>query len=299
MATCNGEKYIQEQIESLLNQSLQPSKIIVVDDSSADSTPSAILKYHKKYPDLIVFEQNERNLGHKKAFERGITLCDADYIALCDQDDIWQPDKLQRCYHALEENLDAKLCFHDLALIDESGNPLGKSYWESAVIPLPISGAEARNQLVTSNNFVPGCTMFFSSDLKEYIVPMPDSKWSLHDWWIAVVAFFLANPIIVRQPLTWYRLHNDQACSLALNIERKRKKHSLKTVPFKIMREARRLVLRRRRARMRLQDKKERERALSQDVLRVISMYEALNFNHIPEEELPYLREILKSNIHG
>jgi len=294
IATYNGEKYLEDQMDSIINQSLKPNKVVVIDDCSTDETTNIIGEYKKKYPEMIVFEQNKKNLGHKKAFEHGISLCKTDYIALCDQDDTWKPNKLKKCYDALEQNLDAKLCFHDLELIDENGNSFGKSYWESAVTTLPLSGADARKRLSAFTNFIPGCTMFFSSDLKEYILPIPDSKWSLLDWWIAMVAFFLAKPIIVPETLTCYRLHEEQVCSLMLNIQRKRKKHSLKEVPYKIVREARRIVFRKKQAEIRLQENKERECALSQDVLRVISMYEALNLNHIAKEELSNLKEMLK-----
>lgn len=297
IATYNGEKYLENQIDSILNQSLKPNKMIVIDDCSTDATTSLIGEYKRMYPKMIVLEQNKKNLGHKKAFEHGISLCKTDYIALCDQDDTWKPDKLKKCYDTLEQNLDAKLCFHDLELIDESGNSFGKSYWDSAVTALPLSGADARKQLLTFTNFIPGCTMFFSSDLKEYILPIPDSKWILLDWWIAIVAFFLTKPIIVPDTLTCYRLHAEQVCSLMLNIQRKRKKHSLKEVPYKIVREIRRIVFRKKEAEIRLQENKERECALSQDVLRVISMYEALNLNYISKEELSNLKEMLKQKL--
>jgi len=75
-------------------------------------------------------------------------------------------EKNQKCYDTLEQNLDAKLCFHDLELMDENSSSFGKSYWESAGTPLPLSGADARKRLSTFTNFIPGCTMFFSSDLK-------------------------------------------------------------------------------------------------------------------------------------
>jgi len=297
IATYNGEKYLEEQLDSIVNQSLKPDKIIVVDDCSIDGTISIIAKYKEKYPEMIIFEQNERNLGHKRTFERGISMCKTDYIALSDQDDIWEPDKTERCYCALEQNKDAKLCFHDFKLVDEEGNLFAKSYWESASISLPVSGAEARKRLVNLTNVVSGCAMFFSSDLKEHLLPMPDSKWSLHDWWIAVVAFFLGNPIIVKEALTRYRFHKNQVCSLALNIKRERKKRTLKEVPYKVKREVGRIIFRKRIAEMRLQEEKERKRALSQDVLKAIGMYEALSLNHISNEELSNLKDILESNI--
>lgn len=297
MATYNGKKHLEEQMDSIINQSIRPDKIIIVDDLSTDGTTAIIGKYKKRYPEMIIFEQNERNLGHRKTFEHGIATCKTDYIALSDQDDIWEPNKIKRCYRALEQNKDAKLCFHDFKLIDEKGDLFAQSFWESASISLPVSGAEARKRLVNLTNIVSGCAMFFSSELKQYLLPMPDSKWSLHDWWIAVVAFFLANPIIVKEALTRYRFHEDQVCSLALTIERKRKKRTLREVPHKIRREAERIIFRKKIAEMRLQEEKERQRALSQDVLKAISMYEALNLNHISEEELSHLKDILESNI--
>lgn len=297
IATYNGEKYLEEQMNSIISQSIKPDKIIVVDDCSADGTIRIIGEYKKMYPEMIIFEQNEENLGHKKTFERGISMCETDYIALSDQDDIWEPGKIKRCYCALEQNKDAKLCFHDFKLIDEKGNLFAKSYWESASISLPVYGVKARKRLANLTNVISGCAMFFSSDLKGYLLPMPDSKWSLHDWWITVVAFFLGNPIIVREALTCYRFHKDQVCSLALSMKRKRKRRALSEVPYKIKREAERIIFRKRIAEMRSLEEKERQRALSLDVLKAISMYEALNLNHISKEELSNLKDILESKI--
>lgn len=296
IATYNGEKYVEEQIDSILNQSLRPHKIIVVDDCSTDKTAGIVARYRGAHPEIIIFEQNEKNMGYVKTFEHGISVCQTDYIAISDQDDIWKPDKIEKCYHTLEQNKEAKLCFHDLEFIDGNGNPLGKNFWDSALIPLPMSGTEARKRLANLINGVPGCTMFFSSDLKEYLLPMPDSKWSGHDWWIAVVGFFLANPIIVNEVLTCYRIHENQTCALAVNIKRKKKRRSFKDILFRIKRETKRIMLRRRITKIRSVEKKEREHALSQDVLKAITMYETFNLSHIPKEELFNLKDILKSN---
>jgi hypothetical protein len=114
---------------------------------------------------------------------------------------------------------------------------------------------------------------------------------------IAVVAFFLGNPIIVKEALTRYRFHKNQVCSLALNIKRERKRRTLKEVPYKVKREVGRIIFRKRIAEMRLQEEKERKRALSQDVLKAIDMSEALSLNHISNEELSNLKDILESNI--
>lgn len=69
IATYNGEKYLEDQMDSIINQSLKPNKVVVIDDCSTDETTNIIGEYKKKYPKMIVFEQNKKNLGHKKAFE--------------------------------------------------------------------------------------------------------------------------------------------------------------------------------------------------------------------------------------
>lgn len=92
VATYNGEKYLEEQLDSIVNQSLKPDKIIIVDDCSKDGTTTIIGRYREKYPEMIIYEPNQRNLGHKQTFEHGISICKTDYIALSDQDDIWESD---------------------------------------------------------------------------------------------------------------------------------------------------------------------------------------------------------------
>jgi glycosyltransferase involved in cell wall biosynthesis len=157
-------------------------------------------------------------LGPKRAFGIGIERCTTDYIALCDQDDIWEPEKIAKQFKTLEGNKYANLCFHDLKLIDQKGNYIGKSYWEMALEPLPVTGSRARKRLVDCLNPVPGCAMFFSSDLKKHIIPMPPSKWICHDWWICVVTFFFDDPISINETLTKYRLHPNQTAGIRINL---------------------------------------------------------------------------------
>ena len=245
----------------------------------------------------MIFEKSKKNRGYIRTFERGISICHTEYIALSDQDDIWEPEKIEKCYRSLEQNRDSKLCFHDLALIDERGYPLGKTYWESALMPLPASGSLARERLAHLVNGVPGCTMFFSADLKKHLLPMPNSRWSGHDWLIAVMAFFLSDPVILNEPLARYRIHADQTCALAINIRRKGKRRKLAKFPFRVKREAKRIVFKRSLQRIRLAEARERDRALSDDVLRAIATYEASGLSHIPHEEIKQLKALLRANI--
>ncbi|MEK7198913.1 MAG: glycosyltransferase, partial [Bacteroidota bacterium] len=93
MATYNGERFLSEQLESILSQSYPNIEMIVVDDGSVDSTVALVESYIKRYPAIRLYV-NEENLGYIKNFEKGMLLANGEYIALSDQDDIWRKDKL-------------------------------------------------------------------------------------------------------------------------------------------------------------------------------------------------------------
>ena len=103
IATYNGEKYIKEQLDSVLVQTLMPSEIIIQDDNSSDSTWDILCEYKKMYPNLIKLYKNKQSLGAHMNFEKAFNFVTADYIAPCDQDDIWMPRKLEYSYEALKE----------------------------------------------------------------------------------------------------------------------------------------------------------------------------------------------------
>jgi glycosyltransferase involved in cell wall biosynthesis len=87
MPTYNGERFLREQLDSIYNQTIVPDEVIVVDDCSTDGTISILEEYKKKYG--LKYWVNEKNLGYNKNFEKAISLCTGDYIALSDQDDVW------------------------------------------------------------------------------------------------------------------------------------------------------------------------------------------------------------------
>ncbi|MBT0883483.1 glycosyltransferase, partial [Campylobacter sp. 2018MI13] len=96
MATYNGEKYISKQLDSIINQAYKNIKIYINDDCSTDNTYSILKQYQKKYPYLINIKQNKNNIGFIKNFETLIKNCNEDFIALSDQDDIWDKNKLSK-----------------------------------------------------------------------------------------------------------------------------------------------------------------------------------------------------------
>lgn len=104
LTTYNGESFLSEQLDSILSQTLLPSEIIIQDDNSSDGTWDLLMSYQRRYPDLIHLYRNEKQLGAHKNFIKAFQYVSAKYIAPCDQDDIWMPEKLERLYNALSEN---------------------------------------------------------------------------------------------------------------------------------------------------------------------------------------------------
>ena len=118
MATYNGEKYLVEQIESILNQTYKNIRLIISDDESKDNTRKILEEYEKKDNRIKVFYQ-EKNLGYVKNFEFLLKQVENDIFMLSDQDDVWLPEKVEKSYKTLQEQ-NADLAFGDLEVVDEN-----------------------------------------------------------------------------------------------------------------------------------------------------------------------------------
>lgn len=201
MTTFNGEKYVAKQLDSILNQTYKNIEIIISDDGSTDNTEEIITKYTEKYT-FIKFIKNERNLGYTKNFERAISLCSGDYIALSDQDDIWEENKLE----VLLENIGDNLLIATTYLnIDENDIPL------PITLP-PVYDYQLNNgkydyvNTLLFRNFIYGCTSLISKELKDKALPFPQKI--THDWWLAYIAA-KENKLkyLIDKPLVKYRIH--------------------------------------------------------------------------------------------
>jgi len=203
MATYNGQTYLKEQLESLCSQTFQDFKLVIVDDASSDDSMTII----KTFTELLNIElhQNSHNPGYIKDFEKAISLSDAPYIAPCDQDDIWLPNKLQ----TLLENIgNATLIYSDSKLIDAHGNSLErtlsqklKNNFISTTSPLPF----------IYDNCVSAHAILFKNELKKSIFPFP--KHLYFDAWIAANAAMHHGIIYVNTALICYRQHESNTLS--------------------------------------------------------------------------------------
>jgi glycosyltransferase involved in cell wall biosynthesis len=200
MCTYNGEKYLREQLDSLIHQTYKNLEIIIVDDSSNDSTMNILKKYEQLDRRIKVFH-NEKNLGFIQNFSKAISLCSGDYIALSDQDDIWKLEKLELF---LSEIGDHTLIYSDAILIDNEGQELN----QYLIHPKKNLVSGHCNKAFLLNNCVSGNTLMFKSELVKKILPIPDV--SFHDTWIAFVASSLGAITYTSEPMTFYRRHTDQ-----------------------------------------------------------------------------------------
>lgn len=106
LALYNGEKFIEKQLDTLRLQTVKPNQVVLCDDGSSDNTVNIVNEYIKKYSlgDSWKVYKNPQNLGYAKNFYHAMELCDGDLIYLCDQDDIWKNDKIEKMNKVMEEN---------------------------------------------------------------------------------------------------------------------------------------------------------------------------------------------------
>ena len=207
MTTYNGEIFLVQQLDSILNQSWNNIELIICDDGSDDNTIKIIKKYMEEY-DCIKLYRNPHRLGVVKNFEKAIELCQALYIALSDQDDIWIENKLEILMHEmhkLEQSYDnLPLMVHsDSSMIDENGYVINKSYFNFR--DYNLKGTKDLNHVI-SRCGVMGNTILMNRDLKKCILPFPDGL-DVHDYWIALINEIYGKRITLHEPLVQYRIH--------------------------------------------------------------------------------------------
>lgn len=213
LCTYNGERFLKDQLDSLVNQTYQNLEIIVVDDCSTDNTVKIINDYAAKHKFIKVFV-NETNLGFTRNFEKAITLCSGEYIALCDQDDIWDTEKIKEL---IQHSINKVLVYHDSMLIDEQGNSLEKRISHRFNM---FEGGDPRPLLLF--NCISGHAMLFERKLVPEIIPIAFSGY--HDWWIAYVAANIGTIGYVDKCLVSYRQHNE-SISDVMNLKKEKKKN--------------------------------------------------------------------------
>ncbi|PLY05629.1 MAG: hypothetical protein C0625_12415 [Arcobacter sp.] len=201
MCTYNGGKYLVEQLESIVNQTYNNIEIIICDDGSKDNTIEIIKEYCDKYDFIQLFE-NEINLGFVKNFEKSISLCKGDYIALADQDDIWKKNKLEVFISEIKDNL---LIYSDAIIMDGDSNISNNEL----IRPKGDLVKGKCNKAFLFTNCVSGNTLMFKKEILEYILPIPENI-TYHDIWIAFIASSYGTITFSDEAMTYYRRYSEQ-----------------------------------------------------------------------------------------
>jgi glycosyltransferase involved in cell wall biosynthesis len=222
LATKNGARFIEEQLESIAAQTRPPDALVISDDGSSDET----LTLCSRFSTAASFPVTVLAAGYpggragavdrvSSAFARGIeAVGDATLVAFCDQDDVWFSDKLERSVGALGERPDATFVCGDAELMDEAGDPLPGRLSDRWPVPPEWSAWSRAEQLrfALRNPFATGATMVVRSSLLDAAMPVPQG-W-LHDRWLSVVGCALGGAVTLRSPVMRYRVHGGQAWGL-------------------------------------------------------------------------------------
>ena len=204
MATYNGEEFIKEQLDSILQQTYKDFELIICDDCSKDKTLSILNDYANKDNRIKVFVNHE-NLGFKKNFENAIKNCTGDYIAFCDQDDIWTPDHLEILYSEID---DKDLICGNAELIDKNGNKMGMNTYDCLTnFILPYTNIELFLNLL-HGNFAQGTATMISKRIISQLLPIPEDV-KYHDSWTASIAALNNGCKYTDKIVLYYRQHTN------------------------------------------------------------------------------------------
>lgn len=207
MTTYNGEKYLQEQIESILNQTYTNIQLIISDDCSQDETKE-ILKKYKNHPQVKIYYQ-EHNLGYVKNFEFLIKHVEHNLYMMSDQDDIWLPQKIEKTYKKMCDEK-ADLVFTDLEIVDENAKTISKSFNKEMKKAHKINKTIGTNKFEYLYNNITGCTILTKKELIDKILPFPENtKYIIHDSWIGLITSFNGKISYLEEPTILYRQHTN------------------------------------------------------------------------------------------
>lgn len=198
IATHNGEKYIKEQLESILCQLSPDDEVIVSDDGSSDSTLDIILAFHDVRIRLFqkLHERKDMTPHYYVTmnFENALKHANGDFIFLSDQDDVWVSNKVERCIKALQTY---DLVIHNLECVDSELIPLNRNVYNN--------GFRFKNYLMRRGKHY-GCALAFRKEILKYILPFPKNL-ILHDFWIGIIGETFGNAIFLDEILVKYRVH--------------------------------------------------------------------------------------------
>mgnify|MGYP005789543507 CR=1 FL=1 len=207
MSTYNGQRYLNEQIISIVNQTYGNWHLYIRDDGSKDNTQLMIREWERKLPDKITFfnKENVKNIGVVKSFMDIFSNVNAEFYMFSDQDDVWKKDKIEKSVNAMlsQEYTKRPICIHtDLQVVNSKleGNEVmnGDKIWHDF-------------QHLLFSNCITGCTMLINQVVKDMIdfENINYTRVYMHDWWIGLICAEFGQIVYLKEPLILYRQHGD------------------------------------------------------------------------------------------
>lgn len=209
MATYNGEKYIDEQLQSIIKQVFTDWRLIILDDCSIDGTMGILKRYQHQYADkIIIYENNAHNGSAKNSFFQLLDYAESEYVMFSDQDDVWKDDKIIVTYKkilGMEKiyGIDMPLLVHtDLCVVDYKLNVINESLF--SMQQMDYTRDKINNLLI--ENIVTGCTVMINRALLNFVYKKP-RNFVMHDMWLALIAATFGKIGFVNESTILYRQH--------------------------------------------------------------------------------------------
>lgn len=203
----NGKKYLSQQLDSIIEQTYSDWRIIVRDDGSEDDSLKIIKEYANKLPlKFLIITDTFGNLGPTACLNKLLYHSSSDYFMFCDQDDLWEPNKIELSMQEMKRLEDGYpempiLVCSDACCIDENDKLLCRSLFESQKF---VDTTDDVHKMLALN-IVQGATTMMNKIVKDIIYEMPQGLY--HDWWVAVNVVYFGKVSYIHKPLLRYRQH--------------------------------------------------------------------------------------------
>ncbi len=223
IATYNGEKYVDQQLMSIINQDRKPDLIVISDGGSSDRTVEICREILSSSEIKYIILTSDTQLSVPINFGKAIENCCCDYIFLSDQDDYWVKDKISVTLEAMANN-DVCMAFTNATITDGALNHKGTTLWdtigfkpEDEITVFEKNDFDFIHELIR-HNIVTGMTICLTSDLRDVVLPISSN--AIHDKWISMLAIFTGNIVAINQELVLYRQHGNNAVGTQRNLRK-------------------------------------------------------------------------------
>lgn len=211
IATCNGERYLRQQLDSIAANTRAPEEIVLTDDCSTDGTVGIAEAFARQAPCPVRIEQNPKRLGFNGNFQRAASLAEGDVLLFSDQDDVWLPDHIERLAAPFESNRDVAVVVSNSLYVDADLRPTGRTLWTAerfhrGDLRRARSGWQYPGWV--RHRAVAGHGMAVRADLRPVMLPV-GADWT-YDHWLALTATACGTLVIETRPLTLHRQHDNQ-----------------------------------------------------------------------------------------